>query len=111
MGDKRGSKRALDTIGEHREFCPIKVYADPLATDGSQQDKIREEAELSIERPWWRSAVILRSSGLAGLQDANTGPITSRTGTGLKMTKQEVLTRLKDILGEKDTRLNLRGRL
>jgi hypothetical protein len=113
--DAKWKKRVLDVRGEHREFCPIKVYAEPLTTDGSREDNARKEQELNlgIERPWWRSAVILRAPDTSTRQDmlSNPGMETPSGTPGDKMTKQQVLLRLKEILGEKDTRLSLRGRI
>jgi hypothetical protein len=102
--DPKGKGRLLGVIREHREFCPIKVYA--AASESIEGDPIDRGDVLDVELPWWRSAMILRSEADRG-GAGNTVAPEERHG-GSRLEKKEVLSRLRAILGEKQPRLDPR---
>jgi hypothetical protein len=99
-----GKGKVLDVVREHREFCPIRVYA-AACSESNEEDQIEGGGAIDIDRPWWRSALLLRpeADSLGGSNMADVGGVQTH-----RLEKKEVLGRLRAILGEKQPRIDPR---
>ena len=98
------TSRMINVVQEHREFCPIRVYAhatsNPSTSTSPADDQTLQDPSMPV--PWWKGAVLLDPTRLVAFEQCSETNLANMAAptTHPPHTRREVMDKLHDILGK-----------